>query len=139
MKLTFGAPDSALTSFNTMVQQLDPANTQEIEAYRSWLDKRAAIDHAETRFLDHGKDLLTVSERRRSADAVGGVVSRPSGAIWLPPVLVLPLMVFAIVPGFLGRLVILSMTGAAVTKLISSTRELREAITPREWAGCFSM
>jgi hypothetical protein len=137
IKLTFGA-DSALTSYNTMVKTLDPANTEDVQAYRSWMEKRTPIDHTETRFLEHKHDLLTVSEGG-SASTVGGVLPRQSGAIWLPLVLVLPLMAFAIVPGLLGRLVILSLTGAAMMKLIASTKELMDMMTAREWAGCFSM
>lgn len=136
-KLTFGA-DTALTSFNTMVKTLDPANAEDIQAYRSWMEKRTPIDHTETRFLEHNSDLLAVSEGA-SACAVGGVTPRQSGAIWLPLVLVLPLMIFAIVPGLLGRLAILSLTGAATMNLIASSNELTDMMTAREWAGCFSV
>ncbi|KAF1973290.1 hypothetical protein BU23DRAFT_134352 [Bimuria novae-zelandiae CBS 107.79] len=136
--LKLGQYNSALTSFNTMVKNLDPANTEEIQAYHSWMEKHAPIDHMESRFLEHKNDLLTVSEGR-SATTLGGVAPRQSGAIWLPLVLVLPLMMFAIVPGMLGRLVTLSITGAATAKLISSTEELMEMMAPREWVGCFSV
>jgi hypothetical protein len=137
IKLTFHA-DSALTSFNTMVKTLDPANTEDVQAYRSWMEKRTPIDHSETRFLEHQHDLLTVSEGG-SASTVGGATPRQSGAIWLPLVLVLPLMAFAIVPGLLGRLVILSLTGVAIMKLIASTTELMDMMTAHEWTGCFSV
>lgn len=138
IKLTRYA-DSALTSFNTMVKTLDPANTEEVQAYRSWMEKRTPIDHTETRFLEHKNDLLTVSEGG-SASVVGGVTPpAQSGGMWLPLVLVLPLMIFAFVPGLLGRLVILSLTGAASMKLITSTKELVDMMTAHEWAICFSV
>ncbi|KAF2445931.1 hypothetical protein P171DRAFT_276231 [Karstenula rhodostoma CBS 690.94] len=136
--LKLGQYNSALTSFNTMVTTLDPAKAEDVQAYRSWMEKRTPIDHAETRFLEHKKDLLTVSEGG-SASTVGGVTRRQSGAIWVPLVLVLPLMAFAIVPGLLGRLVILCLTGGAMVKLIASTKELMDMMTAREWAGCFSV
>ncbi|OAG03666.1 uncharacterized protein CC84DRAFT_1149243 [Paraphaeosphaeria sporulosa] len=136
--LKLGQYNSALTSFNTMVKTLDPANAEDVQAYRSWMEKCTPIDHTETRFLEHKNDLLTVSEGG-SASTVGGVIPRQSGAIWLPLVLVLPLMAFAIVPGLLGRLVILSLTGAAIMKLIASTKELMDMMTAHEWAGCFSV
>ena len=121
-----------------MVQTLDPANSYDVQAYRSWLEKRTPIDQAETRFLEHKNDLLAVSERK-STSKFSGVALRQSGAIWLPLVLVLPLMIFAIVPGLLGRLVVLCLTGAGIMKLISSTKELEDLMTAREWASCFSV
>lgn len=121
-----------------MVKTLDPANAEDVQAYRSWMEARTPIDHMETRFLEHKNDLLIVSEGG-PASTVGSVTPRQSGAIWLPLVLVLPLMAFAIVPGLLGRLVILALTGAAIMKLIASTKELMDMMTVREWAGCFSV
>lgn len=120
-----------------MVRTLNPAHSGDIEAYRSWMEKSTPIDHTEAKFLEHGKDLLTVSEGR-SAGIMSGVLPRQPDAIWLPLVLVLPLMLFAMVPGFLGRLVILSFTGAAAAKLINSTRKLSEMMAPMEWTVCFS-
>lgn len=120
-----------------MVKTLDPANAEDVQAYRSWMDQCTPIDRAETKFLEHKDDLLTVAGG--SASTVGGVTPRQSGAIWLPLVLVLPLMAFAIVPGLVGRLVTLSLTGAAIAKLIASTQELMDMMTAREWASCFSV
>ncbi|KAL5441497.1 hypothetical protein PMIN05_004431 [Paraphaeosphaeria minitans] len=136
--LKLGQYNSALTSFTTMVKMLDPANAEDVQAYRSWMEKRTPIEHAETRFLEHKKDLLRVSEGV-SASTVGGVTARQSAAIWLPLVLVLPLMAFAIVPGLLGRLVVLSLTGVAVMKILASTKELMDMMTAREWTCCFSV
>ena len=121
-----------------MLKKLDPANTEDIQAYRSWIEKRSPIDHAETRFLERKTDLLAV-KGGRSASSVGGVASYQSAAIWLPLILVLPLMAFAIVPGLLGRLFILTLLGGAIMKLLTSTKELMDMMTIREWAGCFSM
>lgn len=121
-----------------MLQNLDAAKMEDIQAYRAWMERRAPIDYAETRFLERRTDLLAVS-RRRSASAVGGVSSHQSAAIWLPLILVLPLMAFAIVPGLLGRLIVLLLIGAGILKLVTSTKELMELMTTREWAGCFSV
>ncbi|KAJ4303745.1 hypothetical protein N0V90_002646 [Kalmusia sp. IMI 367209] len=136
--LKLGQYNSALTSFHDVVKSSDPANTEDVQAYRAWIEKRTPIDHNETRFLEHRTDLLTMSERK-PASIVGGAAPRQSGAIWLPLVLVLPLMVFAMVPGLLGRLVILSLTGAAIMKLITTTNELMEMMSLQEWTACFSV
>ena len=89
-----------------MVKTLDPADAKDIQAYRSWVEERTPIDHMETKFLEHGNDLLTVLGGR-AATVFGGATAHGSGAIWLHLVLVLQLIVFAIVPSLLGRLVIL--------------------------------
>lgn len=136
--LKLGQYNSALTSFNTMVKSLDAAKTDHVQAYRSWMEKRRPIDSRETRFLEHDNDLLRVAERR-SASAVGGAGLGQSGATWLPLVLVLPLMMFAIVPGLVGRLVMVGLTGAATMQLMVSCKEVRETMAPREWVGCFSV
>lgn len=121
-----------------MLKNLNQADSKEIQTYRTWMEQRSPIDHAETRFLERKEDLLAVS-RTRSTNATGGVTSHQSAAIWLPLILVLPLMAFAIVPGLLGRLFVLFLIGGAILKLLTSTKELMELMTAREWAGCFSM
>lgn len=127
-----------MTSFNSMVKDVDTAGTEDIQAYRSWIEKRTPIDYAETRFLQHSTDLLAVT-RRRSASTVGGVPSHQSAAIFLPLILVLPLMAFAIVPGLLGRLFVLVIIGGGIIKVIMSTKELLDLMTSREWTGCVSV
>lgn len=136
LRLTSRA-DSAFTSFNTMSKEMDAAQPKDIQAYRAWLEERKPIDYAETRFLQHSSDLLAVS--RRSANTGGGASSHQSAAIFLPLILVLPLMAFAIVPGLLGRLFILVVIEGGIIKIVMSTKELLELMTPREWAGCVSV
>jgi hypothetical protein len=125
-----------LTSFNNMVGNVDAADAKEIQAYRTWVEKRTPIDYAETRFLQHSSDLLAVS-RRRSASTGSSVPSHQSTAMFLPLILVLPLMAFAIVPGLLGRLFVLVVISGGIIKLTMLTKELKELMTPREWLGSF--
>lgn len=128
-----------MSSFTKLLRDLGPAETADIQAYRAWLARRTPISHGETRFLDLKDDLLAVSRRGASAGTAGGAPSHESAAIWVPLILAMPLLAFAIVPGILGRLVILCLNGAAVMKLLTSTRELKELMTVREWMGCLSM
>jgi hypothetical protein len=121
-----------------MIKEVDPASTEDVQAYRTWMEQRRPVDYAETRFLQNDTDLLAVP-RRRSASTGGGVPSPQSAAIFLPLILVLPLMAFAIVPGLLGRLFVLVVIGGGIIKVITTTRELVELMTPREWTGCASV
>ena len=129
--------DSALSSFSNMLRNLAPADMEDIQAYRTWVAKRAPIDYAETRFLERSSDLLALSPR--SASTASGGSPRQSAAIFLPLILVLPLMAFAIVPGLLGRFIVLVLIGGGILKLLTSTKELMDLMTLREWTGCFSM
>jgi hypothetical protein len=125
-----------MSSYSNMVKDLAPPDPKDIQAYRTWIEQRTPIDYAETRFLEREDDLVAVSPRG-SARTVGGVsASRQSAAVWLP---LMPLMGFAIVPGLLGRLLMVGVVGVAAVKLLRSTRELRELLTTREWIACFSM
>ncbi|KAF2639927.1 hypothetical protein P280DRAFT_22690 [Massarina eburnea CBS 473.64] len=135
--LKLGQYNSALSSYSTMLKDMSPADTEDILAYRTWMEKRTPIDFTESRFLERKDDLLAFS-RRRSASPVGGVPSHQSAAIWLPMILVMPLMAYAIVPGLLGRLFILCSIGAAIMKLLTSTKGVEKLMTAREWAACFS-
>ena len=121
------------------MKNMDSARTDDIQAYRTWIERHSPIDHAEARFLEHKSDLLAVSQRHRSASIVGGANGRQSAAIWLPIILVLPLMAFAIVPGLAGRLLVLSLIGAAVMKLVTTTEELTEWMTMQEWIRGLSL
>ena len=129
--------DQALSSFNNMASNSEAANGKDIEAYRSYVEKR--IDPRETRFLEHSMDLVAVSRRRGSVSTVGGAGHGQSAAIGLPLILVLPLMVFGIVPGLLGRLFIMVLMGAAEVRMVTSTPELMELMTIKEWAVCASV
>ena len=129
--------DQALASFSNVMKNLDPASTDDIEAYRTWMERHAPIEHAETRFLERRHDLVAVSARR-SANNVGGAGRNQSVAVCLPLILVLPLMAFAMIPGLVGRLFIIALVGSAGVAVVTST-ELMGLMTVREWIGCASM
>ncbi|KAF2477851.1 uncharacterized protein BDR25DRAFT_4530 [Lindgomyces ingoldianus] len=135
--LKLGQYNQALSSFSSAVKNLDAANAEEIQAYRTWMEKHAPIELSETRFLDRKDDLLAIS-RRRSASNVGGVGPHQSAAIGLPLILVLPLFSFALVPTLLGRLFIIILIGAAEVTVVAST-ELMGVMTIGEWVTCASM
>ncbi|KAF2028769.1 hypothetical protein EK21DRAFT_69219 [Setomelanomma holmii] len=126
-----GQYNQALTSFNSLLKSLDPAGAEDIQAYRAWMEKRAAIDYAETRFLERKNDLVAVS-RRPSVSTMRGQHQSP--ALWLPLGLVLPLLAFAIVPSLLGRIVVIALITAAELRLATTTPEVMSYLTFQEWA-----
>jgi hypothetical protein len=130
--------DQALSSFGNLSKALDPADAGDIKRYRAWMDWHAPLERNETRFLEHKSDLLALS-KKKTVDTVGGVGQDQPNVIWLPLIAVLPLMVFAIVPGFLGRLFIIAVIGAAEVKMVTTSSELTGLMTGREWFICASM
>jgi hypothetical protein len=59
--------------------------------------------------------------------------------VWLPLVLVLPILAFAIVPSLFGRLVVIVLIGAAGLKQVTSTPELMSFMTIQAWSVAASM
>jgi uncharacterized membrane protein len=146
--LKLGQYNSALTSFSTMKQKLDPANAGDIQAYHEWMEKHGAIDQTESRFLEHKTDLIALPQitlKRKPKPVaqahVGGTTAglAQSAAIGLPLILILPLVAFAMIPGLLGRLFIISLIGAAEVAVVSSTPELMGLLSVKEWTYCASI
>lgn len=124
--------DQALTSFNGLLRELNPASPDETQAYRAWMEKRVPIDYMEARFLERRHDLLAVSRKTTVSTSRGGG-HHHSAAVWSPLILVLPLMAFAMVPNMLGRLLVIVLIGAAELKVVTSTPELMSFMTVQEW------
>jgi hypothetical protein len=97
------------------------------------MEKREPIEYTETRFLERKNDLLAVSRRTTVSAAPDG--QHQSTAAWLPLILVLPLMAFAIVPSLLGRLVVIALICAAEMRLITTTPELMGLMSMRGWSA----
>ena len=121
-----------MTSFNGLSRDLDPASVEDIQAYRAWIEKRTPVDNAETRFLDRKNDLLAISRRPSVGPMQSGQQQPP--IVWLPLVLVLPMLAFAIVPSLLGRLVVITLIGAAGLRQVTSTPELMSYMPIQEWS-----
>ncbi|KAK5020297.1 hypothetical protein LTR60_000645 [Cryomyces antarcticus] len=123
--------NKALTSYNGMVASLDPARAEDIQLYQAWIAKHAPIDETETRFLNHESDLLCIARAndRGHPDNVA-----KCAIVCLPVVLLVPLLAFSIIPGFLGRLFVLSILVIGATVLLSTSA--KQIVAPREWIAC---
>lgn len=122
-----------MCSFNSLVKELDASTTEDVQAYRAWIDKRAPIDYAETRFLAREQDLVVVSRKSVATASPVVVAHHHSAAVWFPLTLTLPLMAFAIVPGLLGRLVVITLLCGAELWMVRVTPELVGFMSTQEW------
>ncbi|KAI8939024.1 hypothetical protein NX059_004865 [Plenodomus lindquistii] len=127
-----GQYNQALCSFNTLLKELDPTTTEDVQAYRTWMDKRAPIDHAESRFLTREQDLVIVS-RKSSAATNDDAGHNHSAAVWFPLTLTLPLLAFAVIPNVLGRLTVVALICGAELWMITVTPELADFMSTQEW------
>lgn len=150
-----GQYNQALTSFNELIKNLDPASMQDVKAYRAWMEEHDPIDETEARFLEHDKDLVAVVPRKSSSvvsTVAAGQGQQPqpqqhqhqhqhqqSAVAWFLLVLVVPLMAYAIVPSLLGRLLVIALIGAAELKLVTSTPELMKFLSMQEWTMAASV
>lgn len=131
--------DQALSSFNNLLNDLDPASPEATQAYRDWIEKREPIDYVETRFLERKHDLLAVSKKAQSVEKLEtnmthrALDTQQLAAVWLPLALILPLMAFAIVPHLIGRLLVIVLIGAAEVKLVLAAPEAKSFMSVREW------
>jgi hypothetical protein len=50
-----------------MLRTLPPASDKDVESYRGWMQEHSPIAKAETRFLDHNRDLVSLSANRLAA------------------------------------------------------------------------
>ena len=119
-----------------MIKNLDPANNEDLQVYRTWMEKHAPVEKLESRFLDHKNDLFSVTRTKQASNASG--VGVQSAALGLPLILVLPLLAFAMIPGLLGRLFIIILIGSAEVAVVAST-ELVSLMAVKEWVTCASM
>lgn len=122
-----GQYNQALSSFHTLLKEMDPSTTEDVKAYRAWMDKRTPIDSAETQFLARQQDLVVVS--RTSAV----VADQQSATVWFPLILCLPLLAFAIVPSLLGRLTVITLVCGAAMRMVTVTSELTRFLSWHEW------
>ncbi|KAL6707839.1 hypothetical protein ACN47E_003739 [Coniothyrium glycines] len=133
-----GQYNQALTSFNELIKNLDPAQPDDIQAYRAWMDEHEPIDEAESLFLAREKDLVAVSQRRRCVsmeDRLGldSTGQDQSTVVYLSLALVVPLLALAIVPSLFGRLLVIALIGAAELRMITCTPEVMGYLSLQEW------
>lgn len=99
------------------------------------MKQRNPIHEAESRFLERQTDLVTFSSRRHASNDHGAGTNQHV-AMWLP---LLPFVAFSIVPGLLGRIVVIALISAVGLRTVTLTPELMAIMTVREWMYAASM
>ena len=120
----------AMSSYTSMSRDAASAEPGLVESYRHWVMKHKPIHEVETRYLDRQNDLILpaqVVERERPGKHVA--------LAYLPVALMLPLLLFSLIPTLGGRLLVtLLIAGGAF--LVAATTRIRMLMCSREWAVC---
>ncbi|KAF7596446.1 hypothetical protein BBP40_001753 [Aspergillus hancockii] len=108
--------NNALSAYSKVLQTLPCASDKDIDTYRNWMNENSPIAIAETRFLDHDKDLVSLTSRATSnSTPVFSAILIASAAI------LVPLLAFSMISEFSGRLLIVAVVGGAASAIASKS------------------
>ncbi|GFF36991.1 hypothetical protein IFM46972_05074 [Aspergillus udagawae] len=119
--------NNALAAYSRVLQTIPSASDKDIETYRTWMKDHSPIITAESRFLDHGKDLISLSSRRASPTA-----SVYSAIIIASAAILLPLLAFSMISEFSGRLLVVALVGGAAAAIAMNYSSGAEHLESRD-------
>ncbi|TKA30316.1 hypothetical protein B0A50_02543 [Salinomyces thailandicus] len=110
---------------------LSAATEGDIQVYQDWMTRHVPIHEAEARFLQNGKDLMVPGKTAPGTETS----TRQAALACLPVGLLLPLLLFSIIPTLLGRLAVTALIAVGAF-IVAATTGIRYVMQPREWAVC---
>jgi hypothetical protein len=121
----------ALASYSATVKQSTSADDGQILKYQNWMHKHAPVHEVETRFLQQHQDLIVPGQTAMSPDRS----TKHAALAYMPVALMLPLLLFSIIPTLAGRLLVTALiaTGAFI---VAATTRIRHLMPARDWAVC---
>lgn len=121
----------AMSAYTAMSKDSQTAELEQVQAYSHWMSKYSPVHEIEARYL-HRKDDLIMPSMPSSG------ITRPTkhaALAYLPVALMLPLLLFSIIPTLGGRLVVTALIAVSAF-LVAATTHIRTLMPPREWAVC---
>ncbi|KAE8387740.1 hypothetical protein BDV23DRAFT_195592 [Aspergillus alliaceus] len=107
--------NNALNAYSKVLQTLPSASDKDVGIYRTWMKENSPIAIAETRFLDHNKDLVSLTSRSTNSTSAYSAIIIASAAI------LLPLLAFSMISEFSGRLLVVALVGGAASAIASNS------------------
>lgn len=120
----------AMSAYTAMARDVAPAANGQVDIYRKWVTKHRPIHEMETRYLDRHSDLMLPAQ--------GVEHERPGKHValaYLPVALMLPLLLFSLIPSLGGRLLVTVLIAGGAF-LVAATTRIRLLMCAREWAVC---
>lgn len=117
--LTTASLDQALSSYSSLTKTLCPSSHSDIKAYQKWLTKHAPIAEPEASFIQHRKDLITVSAQAQAQAQHNSPLILEYSPVTVALIILTTIIVFKFVPQFFARLVMGAVVGLALMCLVS--------------------
>ncbi|RMY41794.1 hypothetical protein D0865_12192 [Hortaea werneckii] len=121
----------AMSAYNNVARSASSAKEEDVRAYQDWMSRHAPVHEMEARFLQAGRDLV-LPGKTDEADATS---TKQAALACLPAGLMLPLLLFSLIPTLLGRLVVTALIAGGVF-IVAATTRIRHLMPVREWAVC---
>ncbi|KAF2174133.1 hypothetical protein M409DRAFT_62270 [Zasmidium cellare ATCC 36951] len=127
----------ALSSFQSIAKDARPAEKENVETYKEYMKTKFPIHEIETRFLHHNADLIALGHTpTQQAVPQPGLPFQTAALTSLPIALMLPLLLFALIPSLAGRLVVTALIGVGAFMVAATVERVRDLMAVREWAVC---
>ena len=124
-----------MTAYTGTANASTSATEEEIEAYRQWMAERNPVHEVETRFLQRTEDLVVPDVVAAAGSTTSRRSFRHAALAYLPVALMLPLLLFSIIPTLSGRLAVTALIAAGAF-IVAGTTRIRHLLPLREWAVC---
>jgi hypothetical protein len=121
----------AMSSYASIAKDVVAAEDDQVASYQEWMNKRAPIHEAETRFLLHHQDLVVPGKKAAMLDRS----TKHAALAYLPVALMLPLLLYSIIPSLPGRLAVTALIAIGAF-IVAATTRIRWLMQAREWAVC---
>jgi len=121
----------AMSSYSTMAKSAGSPDAEQVEGYQQWMAKHAPVHEVEARFLQSGKDLMVPGKTESAVDRP----TKHAALAYLPVALMLPLLLFSIIPTLAGRLAVTALIAAGAF-IVAATTRIWHVLPAREWAIC---
>ncbi|KAK5704096.1 hypothetical protein LTR97_003109 [Elasticomyces elasticus] len=124
----------AMTAYTGMSSTTSEVPRERVDAYCQWMEKHTPVHAVEARFLQRVDDLVLPGQKPHVVE-VEASVTKHAALAYLPVALMLPLLLFSIIPTLAGRLAVTALIAAGAF-LVAATTQIRHLLPTREWAVC---
>ncbi|KAL3493731.1 hypothetical protein BJX62DRAFT_73280 [Aspergillus germanicus] len=104
--------NNALAAYSKVLQTLPRASETDVDTYRKWMKGNLPVAPHEMRFLDHRKDLVSLTPEKKS-DPSSETPPVYSAIIIASAAIILPLLAFSMIAEFAGRILVVAVVGGA--------------------------
>ncbi len=147
ISLKLGQYNQALASFNTIKQSLTAPDVESIETYRAYLEEEKPVVEAEARFLNATEDLIVFDRKppKSSPPSFSYSLAQPpkwplaplpSLACIVAAAVLIPILTFTVIPGYLGRMTVVLLVGMGVVAGLIQAGVAGRDLLGRERVAC---